>query len=163
MRPTHVLTAFLAIATATPLLAQNDKTALETTVAAVRTAGTTLTAWELERPGGDKAFLDRVATTTSFDWKACPSITLAAARTLLGAEQGAKLPDRDGWGHALEYCLRTGSTGSAAHAVGVRSPGRDGRFDATVYVPSAFDPSQQDHDVVWIDGVFVTAPLPNRP
>ena len=78
---------------------------------------------------------------------------------VLATDQSAKLPENDGWGHALEYCLHTSETAGSGHLVGVRSPGRDGRFDGTSYAPAGFDPAHSDHDdIVWIDGVFVTWP-----
>jgi hypothetical protein len=159
MKTPQLFAAFAVLAVASlPLRAQNtDSAALTATVEALRTGGTTLTAWLLDS-GGDRTFLDRVDTIESFDWSACPSITLEEARRRLGAAQGAKLSERDGWGHRIEYCLRSDGSTTSTHAVGVRSPGRDGRFDASPYVPAGFDPSQPDHDLVWMDGIFVTAP-----
>src|SRR5688572_1591501 len=91
--------SFLTLALAcTPLLAQNDRAAIDATVGALRTGGTTMTAWLLERSSGNQAFLDRTATLGSFDWSACPSITLAEARRVLGPDRGAKLAEHDGWG-----------------------------------------------------------------
>jgi hypothetical protein len=139
-----------------------DATALRATVDAVRTTGTTLVDWILAQPGADRTFMDRVSAVATFDWGSCPPITLEQARALIGEESGAKLRELDGWGKPLEYCLRTERPGTDSYSVGVRSAGRDGGFQATPYVPSGFDPSQPDHDVVWIDGVFVTAPVSGR-
>ncbi len=160
MKTSRLFAAMAIVSAASmPLPAQNtDSAALSATVEDLRAGGTALTAWLLDN-GGDRTFLDRIATTESFDWTACPSITLDEARRRLGAAQGAKLSARDGWGHPIEYCLRSDSSATSTHAVGVRSPGRDGRFDASTYVPAGFDPSQPDHDLVWIDGIFVTAPV----
>src|SRR5262245_35761259 len=119
-RSTYAFVTLLSLAASAPLLAQDDRAALGATVTALRDAGTALTAWVVERTGGDRTFLDRVVTTSSFDWSACPSITAAAARDLVGPGPAAKLRERDGWGHALEYCLQTDKPGSSTHVVGVR-------------------------------------------
>ena len=155
-----VFSIALIIAASFPAFGQtrDNDDALHATVDALRTAGTTLVDWVLAESGGDRAFLERVETVATFDWNSCPAITLERARALVGEESAAKLRERDGWGHRLEYCLRVDRPGATGYSVGVRSPGREGRFDATSYAPAGFDLTQPDHDVVWIDGIFVTWP-----
>lgn len=161
MRPAHALASSLMIGLAcTPLLAQDYRAAIDATVSAIRDGGTVLTSWAVAQAGGPKASQDDIASPAELDWNACPRITFEKARSLAGAEQEKHLRQRDGWGHEIEYCLRADDPAAARYVVGLRSPGRDGKFDTTSYLPGLFDRSQPDHDVVWIDGVFVTAPRP---
>ena len=70
----------------------------------------------------------------------------------------AVVPKTDGWGHPLEYCLRTDGALGAQYQLGVRGAGRDGRFEGDAYSTGPFPPTDVDRDVVWIDGFFVTWP-----
>ena len=142
--------------------AESMRESMKATVAAMRDGGRMLLDWVHDRFVNELAGLDQPATRHTFDWSACPSIALDEARRLLGSAAGANLQERDGWGHPLEYCLRTEDPDTATYLVGVRSPGRDGRFDPGPYAPGGFDLSQPDHDVVWIDGFFVTWPAATR-
>lgn len=90
------------------------------------------------------------------DWSRCPGVSYDEANALLGPYlEPDPLPRVDGWGHALQFCIRTAGSG---FFVGIRSPGRDGRFDGNVYQAGAFVPDELDRDLVWIDGYFVTWP-----
>ena len=40
----------------------------------------------------------------------------------------------------------------------IRSPGRDGKYSATEYSVTPFDPVDFDEDIVWADGFFVRWP-----
>lgn len=161
---TRILAPFCLVgAPATSVHAQEPETmAMKATVGAIRDAGTKLYDWVHDRFLNELAGLEPPAARRAFDWSACPSITLDEARRLLGTAAGAWLAERDGWGHPLEYCLRTEDPDAATYQVGVRSPGRDGRFDPGPYSPGGFDSSQPDHDVVWMDGFFVAYPTPAR-
>jgi hypothetical protein len=90
------------------------------------------------------------------DWSGCPALSHREATALLVPEYLKVVPATDGWGHPLELCLRrvSGPGGS----IGVRSAGRDGRFEGTSYQQGAFPSTRLDADLVWIDGYFVRWP-----
>jgi hypothetical protein len=68
-----------------------------------------------------------------------------------------EVPRHDGWGHELELCLER-EVLATTHGAGIRSPGRDGRFEGDGYTAGPFPPAEPDHDVVWMDGFFVAWP-----
>ncbi len=77
--------------------------------------------------------------------------------TLLAPGYIARVPERDAWGHTLEYFLRTDDL--LAHRVMlIRSPGLDGFFADDDYAHSAFVTTDFDQDIVWADGVFIRWP-----
>lgn len=96
------------------------------------------------------------------DWATCPAVTYEEAAALLAPYlEPATVPRVDGWGHPLELCLRRAE--GEGWSLGIRSPGRDGEFEGTVYAVGAFDPDDFDRDVVWLDGYFVTWPQRTAP
>jgi hypothetical protein len=92
-----------------------------------------------------------------YDWSDCAPISHEDARAILVPEFVSELPRTDGWGHPLELCLWRPSY-PRGHLMGVRSPGRDGVFAGREYTAAAFPPAEADHDLVWMDGYFVTWP-----
>src|SRR5687768_11591901 len=96
---------------------------LRSTVTAIRDGGVAMASWAVAE-GRTEAFLNDLATPGEFDWNACPRITLAKARSLVGAEQEANLRQHDGWGHEIQYCLRADDLTATNYVVGLRSPGR---------------------------------------
>ena len=68
-----------------------------------------------------------------------------------------EVPVVDGWGHAMEY--RQSDNLLDANVMSIRSPGRDGTWDAgTVYPIGAFVTTRYDNDILWADGLFVVYP-----
>jgi len=102
---------------------------------------------------------DEIDPTTA-DWSACPPISYDELAALLVGTHVEELPRTDGWGHDLEYCLDREHPGSDRYVVGVRSPGRDGRWQGNLYPVGGFAPDELDGDLLWIDGFFVTWPRP---
>jgi hypothetical protein len=94
----------------------------------------------------------------SADWSDCPRISYEELSKLLVGKYIQELPRADGWGHRLEYCLDREHPGAPHYIIGVRSPGRDGRWEGTVYPIGNFQPEDVDRDLVWIDGYFMTWP-----
>jgi hypothetical protein len=131
------------------------------TISAVRELGTALYRWSVATYA-ERARAPRGASEPEqevFEWRGCAALSREEAEALLVPAYVGALPAADGWGHPLELCLDrervfTGKKG----VLGVRSPGRDGRFEGDVYTPGAFDPADLDRDVVWMDGYFVTWP-----
>lgn len=97
---------------------------------------------------------------TTADWSDCPPISCGELAELLAGSHDGDLPRTDGWGHPFEYCLDRRRTGTSRYTVGVRSPGRDGRWQGETYPVGGFAPDELDGDMLWIDGYFVTWPRP---
>ena len=160
-----VLGALPAMAAEVPVpetaAVERDIAAAKATIEAMRATGRALYAWvqdqsaAAEREGGGATG----AAGTSVDWAQCPAITYEEARSLLVPAFAADLPREDGWGRPLELCLRhAAGEPEGARWIGVRSAGRDGVFEGATYRPGAFDAFDFDHDLVWLDGYFVTWP-----
>ena len=97
---------------------------------------------------------------TTADWSACPPISYQELAALLAGTHAGELPRTDGWGHPFEYCLDRRRAGTSRYTVGVRSPGRDGRWQGETYPVGGFASDELDGDLLWIDGFFVTWPRP---
>ena len=121
----------------------------------IREAGTAMFHWVSdamsggEWPGEDPG---------RYDWSACPRATHAQLEALLVPEYVAELPTLDAWGHPLEFCLDRDPKSSDLYLAGIRSPGRDGAFEGTVYEPGAFPVAEDERDLVWLNGYFVSWP-----
>ncbi|MGB3561743.1 MAG: hypothetical protein WBH85_06535 [Thermoanaerobaculia bacterium] len=69
------------------------------------------------------------------------------------------LPKNDAWHNNYDYYFgKTTEKYSYELAFGIRSRGRSGDADNVAYTWGSFDPTLYDHDIVWLDGVFVTWP-----
>lgn len=66
------------------------------------------------------------------------------------------IPMEDGWGHPLEVYVS--SELLAASVFMIRSPGRDGVFEAEEYEVHGFPREDYDSDIVWVDGYFIRWP-----
>ena len=144
------LAAGLALASSAAAPAADPSAA---TVAALRSVGAGMFNWLTHQDGVPMTAMEPDA----YDWSGCAPISHEDARALLVPEFVAELPRTDGWGHPLELCLwRPGHP--RGHLMGVRSPGRDGEFEGKEYTAAAFPPAEADHDLVWMDGYFVTWP-----
>jgi hypothetical protein len=64
---------------------------------------------------------------------------------------------RDGWGWPIE--VRMGEQPTGGRLVLVRSPGRDGRFEAEAYELGVFAADDQDRDLVWAAGLLWREPV----
>lgn len=156
---TSILLPLAALLIACPVLALEtapDVAPAKRTVQTLREVGVAMFSWLSEQPPA--ATTPQPAEPATIDWASCPSVSAAEAATRLVPEHLAELPRFDGWGHPLEFCLRTDVAAPGAFSIGVRSPGRDGKFEGTVYTVGELGKNAFDRDLVWIDGYFVTWP-----
>ena len=93
------------------------------------------------------------------DWSECRGVGAAEVEAIVVPRYLPELPILDGWGHPLEFCIAEDLNRPRA-AVGVRSPGSDGRFEGPRYTMGGHPLTSTARDVVWIDGFF--APWPER-
>lgn len=104
-----------------------------------------------------------VADPKLYDWSACPWISTAQVRELLVPRYLPELPEKDGWGHELEFCLNQEEPSARRLAVGARSPGSDGQFEGSTYHSGDFPPDATDRDIVWMDGYYIRWPEAGAP
>jgi len=141
-----------------------DATRAGETLDRVRETGVAMYHWLQDRAVAQEGAGDDDAGDDASDraeWGRCPKIAHAELAALLVPDYIPELPATDLWGHPLEFCLERSPTPPGEHLkyqAGVRSPGRDGAFEGTSYAAGAFPLDEPDHDVVWIDGFFVTWP-----
>ncbi|MCP4661834.1 MAG: hypothetical protein GY856_41050 [bacterium] len=133
------------------LLDALEKAKQKRTIADMRNTGTALMSW-LTDQGGEDA--DRAQ-----DIPENPSA--AELEALLVPTYIQTVPATDGWGHELE--VRINPDLLASRVFRIRSPGRDGIFEAESYgEPEPFTPTDYDRDIVWVDGYFVRWPEAGR-
>ncbi|HEX4961683.1 MAG TPA: hypothetical protein VF173_12640 [Thermoanaerobaculia bacterium] len=135
-----------------------DREAQRRTMADIRTTGTAMFSWLTDQVGAAAAGLsltDRLGRRGEIQ-KYVP-ITRAELEKLLVPHYAKSIPETDGWGHPYEYYLSVKNV-LAREVMGIRSPGRDGRFSTTEYPLGSFAPNDFDEDIVWTDGFFVRWP-----
>jgi beta-lactamase regulating signal transducer with metallopeptidase domain len=155
-------TAASASAAGAPATAE-DAEQSRVTIDRLRTAGVALFKWYGDRIKADGAATPQPAPAPDrFDWSRCPRVSADKLTALLVPKYVAELPKSDGWGHPLEFCLRVDGA-AAQYAIGVRSPGRDGRFAGDLYATGPFPADAVDHDYVWMDGYFIAWPERQEP
>jgi hypothetical protein len=135
---------------------------LQQTVRAVRETGVAGFAW-LTDEIGDNPDLKPGRSIAAFDdavidWSKCPTISHSDLAKLLVPNHILEIPSVDGWGNPLEFCLSREDLLRHSYVLGVRSSGRDGKFENKPFKRGTFDPSDLDHDIVWLDGYSVAWP-----
>jgi len=134
-----------------------DGEAQKRTVADIRSTGTAMFSWLTDQVGAGAAGQSQTGDTKTIPLEKYPRISHAELEKLLVPEYIHSIPETDGWGHPFEFYLNVADP-LAQQVMGIRSPGRDGKFSATEYGVSSFNPSDFDEDIVWIDGFFVRWP-----
>lgn len=156
-----LLLAALALAVATHPVVAADASGQDTrsmsTLDEVRTVGVAIYQYVADLDAPDAPADEDEASSATIDWSRCPVISHEELTELLVPAYIAEIPRHDAWGHPYELCLNRRST-SGHPVMGVRSPGADGEFEGSAYVPGAFPASEPAHDIVWIDGYFITWP-----
>ena len=153
---TRTLLVISTLLTASGALADGEPS--QSSVQSVRESGVALYRWYTARqPLPEGASGD----STTIDWSSCPRLSHDEAERLLVPEYIPALASLDAWGHPLEFCLNRDEA-KRAPAIGVRSPGSDGKFEGSIYRIGAFERTRDEHDIVWADGYFVAWPGDSR-
>jgi len=156
--------SLLVLLAAAPGPAATDAAASKATLADMRNVGTAMMSWltdqiaDLPEPPGGWSPPDSVDPSDPVDWSQCPPISRDDLRTILVPAYILEIPQEDGWGSDLEFCLETLDFNRSRYLVGLRSPGRDGLFERASHPPGAFGRDDFDADVVWLDGFFARWP-----
>ena len=135
-----------------------DEAAQKRTVADIRNTGTAMFSWLTDQVGAAAAGQSQtVEIAPDIDFERYAVLSHEELQAILVPMYAQMVPETDGWGNPYEYYLNIANP-MAEQVMGIRSPGRDGRFSADSYTVTSFDPSEFDEDVVWADGFFVRWP-----
>lgn len=107
-------------------------------------------------------YIDQVGATSpgrTIDVDQFTPIDYEDLEDLLVPTYSVNLPREDAWGHAYDYYFDSASVdGTFVDILGIRSRGRDGVADGSVYAAGPFVSTDYTHDIVWVDGSFVQFP-----
>jgi hypothetical protein len=135
-----------------------DKEAQRRTVADIRNVGTAMFSWLTDQVGAGAAGQSQGETESApMSLKPYPPISRGELEKILVPQYVREVPEKDGWGNPYEYYLNVADP-LARQVMSIRSPGRDGKFSATEYSVTSFEPDDFDEDIVWTDGYFVRWP-----
>lgn len=138
----------------TQLLRENDPIKQKQTVSDIRNLGTALFSWLSDQVGAAAA--GQQVNYVDIGQGFVP-VSHAQLSELLVPRYIRSVPERDGWGHKLDFYLNVEQPLSR-RVMAIRSPGRDGKFSPGVYSTSEFSPEDYNQDIVWADGYFVRWP-----
>jgi hypothetical protein len=135
-----------------------DREAQKKTIADMRNLGTAMFSWLTDQVGAGAAGQSQTEPAgKAADLAQYSPISHAELEKILVPQYLQTVPERDGWGHPYELYLNVKNV-LAPQVMGIRSPGRDGRFSANRYSVGSFPPDQFDEDIVWVDGFFARWP-----
>lgn len=138
----------------------SDASKTERTIVAMRDVGASVFAWLTDNPAEPPPGVtpQRIGKVESVDWSQCPPISHSELTELLVPSHIPEVPRLDGWGNPFEFCLNRANLFVGTYLVGIRSSGRDGKFEDKPFRPGSFDIRDYDHDIVWLDAFFVAWP-----
>jgi prepilin-type N-terminal cleavage/methylation domain-containing protein len=134
------------------LLDAMQKTKQKKTMADARLLGGSMMAWLTDQTGAGAA--GAAAQVDMGLYSPVDSNTLAE---LLVPTYIQALPELDGWKKPYSFYLDTVPPHDV-NVMAVRSAGRGNTFDTDTYTAGAFEPTDYDQDIVWVDGFFVRWP-----
>ena len=141
------------------LLDALQKAKQKRTVADIRNIGTAWMSWVTDQVSAGAAGQTVQTLVWGTDLLALDAEVVAA---LLEGDDTQfylqKLPRDDGWGGLYEFGGDLANLVSSAHAIGIRSCGRDADCPVDTYTNGVFPSTQYDQDIVWSDGYFVRVP-----
>lgn len=123
------------------------------TVADARNTGTAMMSWLTDQVGAAAAG----ASYNLASINGGSTIGYSDISTVLSPQYMQMVPEKDGWKNEFTYYLDTANP-LAKHVMGIASGGRDKTLDQAQGVPLAFDPTDYDQDIIWMDGYFVRWP-----
>jgi general secretion pathway protein G len=135
-----------------------QKSKQKRTMAEMRLVGTCWMSW----------LTDQISSTAAGSRKTrkydLGNLTLVPAATVLRSLYKtqsffycSEVPAIDAWGFDYEYYINPTSL-VVVNVIAIRSRGRDGVFQGTVYDLGPFVTTNYNKDIVWADGMFMTYP-----
>ena len=97
------------------------------------------------------------AQTTSVNLASYDSISPASLALELVPTYVQTVPTYDGWKRPFDFYLDTVPP-IDQHVMAIRSAGQGGVADSESYIAGAFEPTDYEQDIVWVDGFFVRWP-----
>ena len=142
-----------------------QKAKQKSTVADIRNLGTAWMSWVTDQVSAGSAGL----AVKQLDWTSdLPNEVTPDALALVLEGDGdqfylQRMPRNDGWQNLLQFrgsytAADTSGLITSSRMIGMRSPGRSGEWDGTVYTNGTFPSTEYDSDIVWSDGYFVRNP-----
>lgn len=121
----------------------------------IKIVGTSLMSWLTDQSGaaaaaGNATAVD-LADITPQDWQKVTEV--------LVPQYLQEIPREDAWRTSYDYRVDLEDPHGEL-VFSVRSLGRDATASGTEYTVGAFDPTDYDQDIVWVDGGFIR--WPNR-
>ncbi len=135
------------------LLDALQKTKQKKTMADARLLGGAMMGWLTDQVGAAAAG----AQTTVVDLAQYKAITPTALTNELVPTYIQSVPAYDGWKRAYDLYLDTVPP-IEDQVMGIRSAGQGGVASGNTYVSGAFEPTDYEQDIVWVDGFFVRWP-----
>lgn len=135
------------------LLDSLQKAKQKRTMGDMKIVGTAMMAWLTDQAGAAAA----AGATVTIDLTAIPAITPDGLADVLVPSYIQEIPQNDAWGNTFDYRLDVDYSGEQ-NVLAVRSMGRDLQASGTSYAVGAFEPTDYDQDIVWVDGGFVRWP-----
>jgi len=136
------------------LLDALQKAKQKRTVAECRLAGSAMMAWITDQSSAAAAGQGIGNVIKVADY---PAISYSEVVSILVPTYIETMPDRDGWKTFYDFHLNTTDPHSDFPLL-IRSAGRDGQFEGDQYTIGAFEVTDYDRDIVWINGFFVRWP-----
>lgn len=135
------------------LLDALQKTKQKKTMADARLLGGAMMGWLTDQVGAAAAG----AQSTVVDLAQYKAVTPAVLANALVPTYIQEVPAYDGWKRAYDLYLDTVPP-IETQVMGIRSAGQGGVTSGDTYVSGAFEPTQYEEDIVWVDGFFVRWP-----
>jgi prepilin-type N-terminal cleavage/methylation domain-containing protein len=135
------------------LLDAMDKAKQKRTMAEERIVGTAMMAWLTDHSSAAAAG----GGVTSVELADYDILTAEALSDELVPHYMQIVPYRDGWKYPFEFYLDVDDA-QGPNVMAVRSAGKQHVWDAATYETGAFDPTDYEQDIVWVDGFFVRWP-----
>jgi len=134
------------------LLDALQKTKQKRTMADCRLLGGSMMAWLTDQVGAAAA-----GATSQVNLASYASISADQLASALVPTYIPEIADYDGWKRPYDLYLDTVPPHDR-NVMGIRSAGRGGSVDTNSYTAGAFEPTDYEQDIVWVDGFFVRWP-----
>lgn len=133
------------------LLDAMQKAKQKRTMAEARLIGGSMMAWLTDQATAGAA--GKTVNMSSYT-----PVTATRLSSILVPQYIPDIPELDGWKKPYSYYLDTVPPHDR-HVMGIRSAGRGNIFESNSYTAGAFEPTDYDQDIVWVDGFFVRWPM----
>jgi general secretion pathway protein G len=134
------------------LLDAMQKAKQKKTMADARLLGGSMMAWLT-----DQASAGAAGANAQVDMDLYSPVDADTLASLLVPTYIQALPGLDGWKKPYSLYLDTVPPHDL-NVMGIRSAGRGNVFETDVYTAGAFEPTDYEQDIVWVDGFFVRWP-----